>query len=104
MFIQHISPTTIHTKYSATNYPYTSYLLSSNPHQQYIHLRIYSQGGSITWRTTQNPTGHDYGHHMSKAAANMMSVLLSQELKSKGMMMMMMMMMMISCLESIILS
>lgn len=29
---------------------------------------ITSQGGSITWRTTQNPTGHDYGHHMSKAA------------------------------------
>ena len=45
---------------------------------------ITSQGGSITWRTTQNPTGHDYGHHMSKAAANMMSVLLAQELKSKG--------------------
>lgn len=45
---------------------------------------ITSQGGSIEWRTTQNPTGHDYGHHMSKAAANMMSVLLAQELKSKG--------------------
>lgn len=44
---------------------------------------ITSQGGSITWRTTQNPTGHDYGHHMSKAAANMMSVLLAQELKDK---------------------
>lgn len=29
---------------------------------------ITSQGGSISWRTTQNPTGHDYGHHMSKAA------------------------------------
>ena len=28
---------------------------------------ITSQGGSISWRTTQNPTGHDYGHHMSKA-------------------------------------
>jgi NAD(P)-dependent dehydrogenase (short-subunit alcohol dehydrogenase family) len=45
---------------------------------------ITSQGGSITWRTTQNPTGHDYGHHMSKASANMMGVLLSQELKGKG--------------------
>ena len=41
-------------------------------------------GGSIAWRTTQNPEGHDYGHHMSKAAANMMSVLLAQELKAKG--------------------
>jgi NAD(P)-dependent dehydrogenase (short-subunit alcohol dehydrogenase family) len=45
---------------------------------------ITSQGGSISWRTTQNPTGGDYGHHMSKAAANMMSVLLSQEFKDKG--------------------
>ena len=45
---------------------------------------ITSQGGSVTWRTTQNPTGHDYGHHMSKSAANMMAVLLSQELKGKG--------------------
>jgi len=45
---------------------------------------ITSQGGSIDWRTTQNPTGGDYGHHMSKAAANMMSVLLSQEFKAKN--------------------
>ena len=45
---------------------------------------ITSQGGSIAWRTTQNPTGGDYGHHMSKAAANMMSVLVAQELRSKG--------------------
>ncbi len=45
---------------------------------------ITSQGGSIAWRTTQNPTGHDDGHHMSKAAANMMSVLLAQELKGCG--------------------
>jgi len=44
---------------------------------------ITSQGGSVAWRTTQNPTGGDYGHHMSKAAANMMAVLLSQELKEK---------------------
>lgn len=47
-------------------------------------VMITSQGGSVSWRTVQNPTGHDYGHHMSKSAANMMSVLLSQELKSKG--------------------
>lgn len=45
---------------------------------------ITSQGGSIDWRTVQNPEGGDYGHHMSKAAANMMGVLVSQELKSKG--------------------
>lgn len=44
---------------------------------------ITSQGGSISWRTVQNPTGGDYGHHMSKAAANMMSVLLAQEFKDK---------------------
>eukprot|EP00798_Chlamydomonas_sp_ICE-L_P017390 gene17390-23692_t len=45
---------------------------------------ITSQGGSIDWRTTQNPEGGDYGHHMSKAAANMGAVLLSQELKPSG--------------------
>uniref|UniRef100_A0A7S2PRN4 Short-chain dehydrogenase n=1 Tax=Leptocylindrus danicus TaxID=163516 RepID=A0A7S2PRN4_9STRA len=45
---------------------------------------ITSQGGSVSWRTTQNPEGGDYGHHMSKSAANMMGMLLSQELKSKG--------------------
>lgn len=45
---------------------------------------ITSQGGSIQWRFTQNPKGYDYGHHMSKAAANMMGVLLSQELKEDG--------------------
>ena len=44
---------------------------------------ISSQGGSIAWRLTQNPNGHDYGHHMSKAAANMAGVLLAQELKAK---------------------
>jgi len=44
---------------------------------------ITSQGGSIDWRTTQNPNGGDYGHHMSKAAANMACVLLSQEFKDK---------------------
>jgi len=42
---------------------------------------ISSQGGSIAWRKVQNPHGHDYGYRMSKAAANMMGVLLSQELK-----------------------
>jgi len=45
---------------------------------------ITSQGGSISWRTVQNPDGGDYGHHMSKAAANMACVLLSQEFKSKN--------------------
>ena len=38
----------------------------------------------MAWRFTQNPEGHDYGHHMSKAAANMAGMLLSQELKSAG--------------------
>jgi len=45
---------------------------------------ITSQGGSIAWRTTQCPDGGDYGHHMSKAAANMAGMLLAQELKSEG--------------------
>ncbi len=45
---------------------------------------ISSQGGSISWRRTQNPKGHDYGHHMSKAAENMMGMLVSQELKEHG--------------------
>ena len=45
---------------------------------------ITSQGGSIAWRTVQNPNGADYGHHMSKAAANMAGVLLHQELKHSG--------------------
>ena len=47
-------------------------------------IMITSQGGSISWRFTQNPAGGDYGHHMSKAAANMMSVLVAQELKALG--------------------
>lgn len=38
----------------------------------------------MAWRDVQNPTGHDYGHHMSKCAANMMGKLLSQEMKAKG--------------------
>lgn len=45
---------------------------------------ITSQGGSIDWRTTQNPDGGDYGHHMSKAAANMMGVLVAQEMRKFG--------------------
>ena len=45
---------------------------------------ITSQGGSVSWRTVQNPDGGDYGHHMSKAAANMGAVLLAQELKKDG--------------------
>jgi NAD(P)-dependent dehydrogenase (short-subunit alcohol dehydrogenase family) len=45
-------------------------------------INITSQGGSVSWRFTQNASvGGDYGHHMSKAAANMASVLLSEELK-----------------------
>jgi NAD(P)-dependent dehydrogenase (short-subunit alcohol dehydrogenase family) len=47
-------------------------------------VMISSQGGSIAWRRTQNPQGHDYGHHMSKAAENMMGMLVSQELKEHG--------------------
>jgi len=45
---------------------------------------ITSQGGSVSWRPVQSEDGGDYGHHMSKAAANMGSVLLAQELKKKG--------------------
>merc|ERR1712087_530782 len=45
---------------------------------------ITSQAGSVEWRFTQNPQGHDYGHHMSRAACNIMGVLLSQELKEAG--------------------
>ena len=45
---------------------------------------ITSQAGSAEWRFTQNPEGHDYGHHMSRAACNIGGVLLAQELKAKG--------------------
>jgi len=45
---------------------------------------ITSQGGSIAWRDVQCPTGGDYGHHMSKAAANMAGKLCANELKSEG--------------------
>lgn len=27
-------------------------------------VMITSQGGSVEWRTTQNPNGRDYGHHV----------------------------------------
>merc|ERR1712071_641446 len=47
-------------------------------------IMITSQGGSIEWRPVQCADGGDYGHHMSKAAANMASVLLAQELKKEG--------------------
>lgn len=45
---------------------------------------ITSQAGSAEWRLVQNPEGGDYGHHMSRAACNIAGVLLSQELKAKG--------------------
>ena len=46
---------------------------------------ISSQAGSVEWRTTQNAdNGGDYGHHMSRAACNIMAVLLSEELKAAG--------------------
>lgn len=46
---------------------------------------ITSQAGSVEWRATQNKDkGGDYGHHMSRAACNMAAVLLSEELKPKG--------------------
>lgn len=45
---------------------------------------ITSQAGSCEWRFTQNKNnGADYGHHMSRAACNIMGALLSEELKSK---------------------
>lgn len=44
---------------------------------------ITSQGGSIAWRDVQCPDGGDYGHHMSKAAANMGAKLVANELKGK---------------------
>ena len=46
---------------------------------------ISSQAGSVEWRKTQNKgEGGDYGHHMSRAACNIAGVLLSEELKAKG--------------------
>ena len=61
-----------------TNAFYNANLLKPN---KSVIAMITSQGGSIDWRTTQNPEGGDYGHHMSKAAANMMGVLVAQEMK-----------------------
>ena len=46
---------------------------------------ITSQGGSVGWRNVQCPDGGDYGHHMSKAAANMGAKLVANELKGKAM-------------------
>lgn len=50
---------------------------------------ITSQAGSCDWRFTQNGTPKpgeafdgNYGHHMSRAACNIMGVILSQELKA----------------------
>ena len=50
---------------------------------------ITSQAGSCEWRYTQNPTPAvgaefhgNYGHHMSRAATNIMGCILSQELKA----------------------
>lgn len=50
---------------------------------------ITSQAGSCEWRFTQNPTPvvgaefhGNYGHHMSRAATNIMGCILSQELKA----------------------
>merc|ERR1719454_726972 len=45
---------------------------------------VSSQAGSAAWRFVQNPEGGDYGHHMSRAACNIMGVLLSEELKAAG--------------------
>jgi len=52
---------------------------------------ITSQAGSVEWRFTQNPTPTpgdefhgNYGHHMSRAACNIMGAILSQELKAAG--------------------
>lgn len=45
---------------------------------------ITSQGGSIGWRDVQCPEGGDYGHHMSKAAANMAGKLVANELRGVG--------------------
>lgn len=43
---------------------------------------ITSQAGSCEWRTTQNANaGNNYGHHMSRAACNIMAVLLAEEFK-----------------------
>jgi len=49
---------------------------------------ITSQAGSCEWRLTQNPPSEtfvaNYGHHMSRAATNIMGVLMAQEFKLAG--------------------
>lgn len=56
-------------------------LLSDNAKVSFIT----SQGGSIAWRDIQNGGENmDFGHHMSKAAANMAGKLFSIEMKKKG--------------------
>jgi NAD(P)-dependent dehydrogenase (short-subunit alcohol dehydrogenase family) len=63
----------------------TQVLYSSNKLQSGSKVvMITSQGGSISWRKAQCPNGGDYGHHMSKAAANMAGTLLANEFQSKG--------------------
>lgn len=47
-------------------------------------IMITSQGGSVGWRDTQCPNGGDYGHHMSKSAANMAGKLVANELSKEG--------------------
>ena len=48
-------------------------------------IMITSQGGSTTWRQVQNANkGTDYGHHMSKAAANMCGALMAEEVRGRG--------------------
>eukprot|EP00747_Dinoflagellata_sp_TGD_P070977 gnl/TRDRNA2_/TRDRNA2_156810_c2_seq2.p1 gnl/TRDRNA2_/TRDRNA2_156810_c2~~gnl/TRDRNA2_/TRDRNA2_156810_c2_seq2.p1 ORF type:complete len:300 (+),score=43.10 gnl/TRDRNA2_/TRDRNA2_156810_c2_seq2:48-902(+) len=63
----------------------TSALLTSKklmPNLKSIVVLITSQAGSCEWRFTQSKgAGGDYGHHMSRAACNIMGVLLSEELK-----------------------
>jgi len=65
----------------------TSALYNANklkPDLQSIVVMITSQAGSCEWRFTQNKdNGADYGHHMSRAACNIMGALLSEELKAK---------------------
>eukprot|EP00980_Cylindrotheca_fusiformis_P008345 scaffold1754_cov105-Cylindrotheca_fusiformis.AAC.7 len=48
-------------------------------------VMITSQAGSCEWRKTQNKdVGGDYGHHMSRAACNIVGVLQAEELRKKG--------------------
>ena len=45
-------------------------------------IMITSQGGSVSWRTTQNPEGHDYGHHVSFFHKALNENMLRQQLHS----------------------